>query len=127
MAKNNDVVEKNLELMTGTDKKSMHYLIFNESMDAGMWRGFPCTSVSFIYNPATGEISEFIWSGYSDSMIPKGLVSDNFRIAVNTRRRDTRYRIVDYAAPEDIDLGARVDLEATVKEYNKRHGFEGYK
>ncbi|NQU98473.1 hypothetical protein HQ533_03320 [Candidatus Woesearchaeota archaeon] len=121
----NNIVEKNLELMTTRGDGSMVDLMIDESLggNAHIWKDYPCGGANFRYDPETGEIKCF----ENLQNVPeefKGFPAHILRIAVNLKGTDNiGFYIVNYY-PEELPITARVNLEKTVKLYNKNHAFK---
>ena len=119
-----EIVEKNLERMTGHGEGYMRPLVLNESMggNAGNWQDIPCAAANFYYVLETGEIVYFGNCQRVPDEIKEKLPQGVFRIAVDTKKTG-KLRIIGTGL-DRITLAAEKTLEASVEEFNKRHGFK---
>ncbi len=148
-----DIIEKNLEKMTGNNAKDMPSLILRESIggNAGRWKEFQCAGANFFYDPLNGEIQFFSnFSRKEDSdliydprthelrksngelatlentqgMYWEGTFKVAMKLAGAHDESDTKYRVVMVILPKNTPKVAEANLEETVKEYNEKYGFE---
>jgi len=119
-SKKERIIKKNLELMLGREKGQMIKLLLGESIggNAGTFESFPCAGANFSYDKTTGEIIEF--ANIQEREIKnKELGEGTFRVAVNLKRENPFFKIVDYYFEKDTSPQAKNNLEESVKRYNE--------
>ena len=126
------IIEKNLEKMVGDNKGDMFPLLCNESMggNASRWKGLSCAGANFYYDPLNGEMQYFENSQHVPEDILDRCSHGILRVAIRIRHKvapgehHTKYRIIRCLTPINIRPAAKANIEETIKEYNKRYGFE---
>lgn len=112
--------------------RSISGVVSKESVggNAGCWNGMPCAGVNFAYDPKTGLIKDYGNNAVGGERaifcvaVPMMKISLVDRFLNDECLRKRCYRIVRLDRCDDTLEPAKSNLECSVEEYNKKHGFD---
>ena len=108
-------VEKNLEMMVGTEPGHMQAVLILESFAGNAGDG---AAANFYYDQYTGEIQYFQNIQFVPKLIAENYEPGTFRVTMDIKEGSEK--IVEFLHGK-ITRKAKKTIESSIKEYNKRY------